>query len=99
MIPVIRQHYIVGMRERPDHRHLAEFLTEASMCRARHKPPAELCEDELLSSANQVAESIQTPELDRDNRLAVRVTLKASDRGNLSRTFDRADICETHDRK
>ena len=56
VIPMIRQHHIVGIVERAHDRHLAELLAEAGVRGARDRPLAEQLEQQLLGAPNQIAE-------------------------------------------
>ena len=73
MIAVIRKHRVIGVPQRPYHRHLAEFLTDAGMCGAGELAFGKQVEQERLGRADSLGIGVQGGRFGRNDRPAMRV--------------------------
>src|SRR5689334_7363514 len=76
VVPVVRQHHVVGIVERADDAHLAEFLTKTRVRSAGKKSAAEQIEKKLLGQTDEVREPVDRLGVQWKNRFSVRVSLE-----------------------
>ena len=77
MVAMIGEDHVIGFVQCPHHRHRAQLLPDAGMRCTGHKTPAELIQQKLLGTANQVAVGVKAFRVHANDGLAGGITLEA----------------------
>ena len=77
MVAMIGEDHVIGFVQCPHHRHGTQFLPDAGVRGAGHQAPAELIQQELLGTANQVAVGVEAFRVRANDRLAGSIALEA----------------------
>ena len=73
VVAVVGQYHVLWVVQGPDHRHGAQFLSDAGVGSAGYQAAAELVKQQLLGAANQVTECVQVFSFEADDGFAIRV--------------------------
>ena len=74
VVPMIRQHHVVGVVEGADDAHLAELLPEAGVSRAGEQSLTEQVEEQLLGKPDEVTETVERARIQWKKRFSVFVS-------------------------